>query len=71
MQTTTTIYLVFWHEYMVSLKLRTKGSPTKVNNGGRCKSANSRINIVKKKNNFRMSVKIIEMEIFSYVFEEL
>ena len=38
---------------------------------GSCKSANSRINIVKKKNNFRIIVLIIEMGIFSYyVFEE-
>ena len=33
---------------------------------GSCKSANSRINIVKR-NNFRIIVKIIEMGIFSYL----
>ena len=39
---------------------------------GSCKSANSRINIVKKKNNFRTIVKTIEMRIFAcYVFKKL
>ena len=38
---------------------------------GSCKSAYNRINIVKKKNNFRIIVKIVEMGIFSYnVFKE-
>ena len=39
---------------------------------GSCKSAYNRVNIVKKKNNFRIIFNIIEMGIFSYyVFEEL
>ena len=41
-------------------------------NIGSCKSAYNRVNIVKKKNNFRIIVKNIEMGIFPYyVFEEL